>query len=361
VRIAVVNQHPSVALGGSETQCDLIATGLAERGHAVRYVAIGGVDPDLAAPGYEVSPVDRSASAVSAAILAHRTDVVYWRAGTDLLAGSLRRLRRAGTGTVPKVVFAASHVNDVSRWRTPPSARPFGPARSAEIVRDRMRSARNHHALLRTDGLVVNNEAQLDLVDVRPRRFIANGVAAGGAPFEWPRPYVAWVANLKPQKRPEALLGLAEALADLGVDVVMAGRVQVESYRWFEDASRLPANLHHLGPLASDRVNGLLAAALLHVHTCEPEGFSNVFIQAWHAGRPSVSLGFDPEGVIARLGLGAVCEDDERRFHAEVRRLVEDAVAREAAGARARTFALERFDTARNVAALEEFLTAVVS
>jgi glycosyltransferase involved in cell wall biosynthesis len=356
VRIAVVNQHPSVALGGSETQCDLIATELAGRGHAVRYVAIGGAVAGLPEQAYEVAPVDRSASSVSAAILAHRPDVVYWRAGTHLLAGSLRRLRRSGV----KVVFAASHVNDLSRWATPPSARPFGPVRLAEVLRDRMRSAWNHRAVLRTDGLVVNNEAQLDLVEVQPRCFIANGVASGGAPFDWPRPYVAWVANLKPQKRPEALLGLAAALADLEVDVVMAGRVQVESYRWFEDPSRLPANLHHLGPIAAERVNGLLAGALLHVHTCEPEGFSNVFIQAWHGGRPSVSLGFDPEGVIARLGLGAVCDDDAARFHSEVRRFIGDVEAREAAGERARTFARERFDTARNAQTLEAFLASVV-
>ncbi len=356
MRIAVVNQHPSVALGGSETQCHLLASELGGRGHAVRYVAIGGVAPEFPSQPYEVVPVRPTSAALVRAVLEHRPDVVYWRAGTERLAASRRRLHAAG---VP-IVFAASHLNDVCRWSTPPSARPPGPARLAEIVRDRVRSAWNHRAVLRAEGLVVNNEAQLDLVDVTPRRFIPNGVTTATTDFFWPRPYVAWVANLKPDKRPEALLGLADALVDLDVDVVVAGKIQVESYRWFEEATRLPPNLHYLGKILPEQANGVLAGALLHVHTCRPEGFSNVFIQAWHLGRPSVSLGFDPEGVIGQLGLGAVTDDDEARFHAAVRRLVRDDAAREAAGERARAFARERFDTARNARALEAFLSEVV-
>ena len=356
MRIAVVNQHPSRALGGSELQCHLIASALAGAGHAVRFVAVGGVADGLAPQPYAIASASASAAAIAAAAIEHRPDVVYWRAGTNHFAGARRRLRAAG---VP-VVFAASHRDDLSRWSTQPSARPLGPARMAEVARDRIRSAWNHRAVLRADALVVNNEAQLDLVDVSPRRFIPNGVTAVATDFTWPRPYVAWVANLKPNKRPEALLGLADTLAGLGVDVLMAGRIQVESYRWFEDATRLPANLHYLGPLAPEEANGVLAGALLHVHTCRPEGFSNVFIQAWHLGRPSVSLGFDPEGVIARLGLGAVTDDDEARFHAVVGRLVIDEEERRAAGERARAFARERFDTVRNTRALEGFLSELI-
>jgi glycosyltransferase involved in cell wall biosynthesis len=356
VRIAVVNQHPSWALGGSEIQCHLIASELSGRGHEVDYVAIGGVAPGLPVQPYGITSVTPTPSAIVLAVLEHRPDVVYWRAGTNHLAAARRRLHAAG---VP-VVFAASHLDDLRRWSTPPSARPPGPARWAEVARDRIRSAWDHRALLRVDGLVVNNEAQLDLVDVRPRRFIANGVSSSAIEFSWPRPYVAWVANLKPDKRPEALLGLADALADLDVDVVMAGKVQVESYRWFEDPARLPPNLHHLGRIPQEQVNGVLEGALLHVHTCRPEGFSNVFIQAWHLGRASVSLGFDPEGVIRGGGFGAVCDDDESSFHREVRRLILDVGEREAAGRRAQRFAHGRFDTARSTRELEAFLAEVV-
>ncbi len=353
MRVAIVNQHPSVALGGSETQCDLIAAELTLRGHAVRYVAPGGV----AAPTpYEVIGVADTAAAIADAAIAHRPDVVYWRYGTRRLAGARRRFRAAG---VP-VVMAASHQNDLHRWATPPSARPPGPARWAEVGRDRLRSAVGHAALRRVDGLVVNNVDQRDLVPVVPRTFIPNGVDPRIESFVWSRPYVAWVANLKPAKRPEACIPLAAAVADLGVDVLMAGRPQVATYAGFADRPDLPPNLHVLGPLPPRAAAGLLAGARVHVHTCRPEGFPNVFLQAWRHGVPSVSLGFDPGGVIAREGLGAVADDDPARFHAEVRRLLTDPAARSAAGSRAAAHVAAHGDVATNVARLEAFLAEVV-
>ena len=353
MRIAVVNQHPSVALGGSETQCDLIAAELVRRGHEVRYVAPGGA---TGATSYEVVGVADRARLVVGAVLAHGPDVVYWRFGTRHLAPAVRRLHRADVA----VVFAASHENDLRRWSTPPSARPRGPARAAEVLRDRLRSAVGHEGLLRTDGVVVNNADLLDLVGVEPRVHIPNGIDPAQEPFEWPRPYIAWVANLKPAKRPEACIPLARAVADLGVDVVMAGRPQVAEYAAFGRRADLPDNLHVLGPLEPRSAAGLLASAAVHVHTCEPEGFPNVFLQAWRHSVPSVSLGFDPGGVIGREGLGAVVGDDPGRFHMEVRRLLTDTAARRAAGARAAAYATRTGDVATNVARLEEFLREVL-
>ncbi len=353
MRVAIVNQHPSVALGGSETQCDIIATALARRGHPVRYVAPGGVEGPT--PYEAVGVADRSRT-ITGAVLAHRPDVVYWRFGTRWLAGSLRRLRAAG---IP-VVMAASHRDDVERWATPPSARPPGPARWAEVARDRLRSAVGHMALGRVDGLVVNNVEHLDLVPVTPRTFIPNGVDPGTDPFPWPRPYVAWVANLKPDKRPEACIPLARAIEDLGVDVVMAGRAQVAAYAGFGSRPDLPSNLHVLGPLPQRTAAGLLAGAQVHAHTCRPEGFPNVFLQAWCHGVPSVSLGFDPGGTIVREGLGAVTDDDPARFHAEVRRILVDPAARATAGERAAAYVTAHGDIATNVGRLEAFLTEVI-
>ena len=354
MRVAIVNQHPSVALGGSETQCDLIATELAARGHAVRYVAPGGTGGPSP---YEVVAVADRAAAIAAAVLAHRPDVVYWRYGTRHLAGARRRLRRAG---VP-VVMAASHRNDLDRWGTPLSARPPGPARWTEVARDRLRSARGHAALRRVDGLVVNNADLLDLVPVERRIFISNGVDPRVHAFSWPRPYVAWVANLKPAKRPEECLALARSLADLGVDVLMAGRPQVAAYAGFATRPDLPPNLHVLGALGPRAAAGLLAGARVHVHTCLPEGFPNVFLQAWAHGVPSVSLGFDPGGAIVREGLGAVADDDPVRFHGEVRRLLTDAAGRDAAGSRAAAYVAAHGDVGGNVTRLEAFLAEVVA
>lgn len=355
MRVVLVNRHPSVALGGSETQCALIADALARRGHDVVWVAPGGAAAGPAS--HRVVGVEDEARAVLAAVRSAEPDVVYWRAGTRHLAHVVPRLRRAG---IP-VVFASSHVKDLRRFAVAPNASPDPLRRVLAATRDRLRSVRDHRGLLRVDALVVNNETHLGLAPITRQSCIPNGTERAVRPFRWPRPYVAWVANLKPAKRPEACLPLAEAIADLDVDVVMAGRVVVERYRWFEDPQRLPSNLHFLGPVEQVDANGILAGARCHVHTCRPEGFSNVFIQAWSAGVPSVSLAFDPEGTIVRERLGAVCDDDPVRFASEVRSLLTDPARRDAAGARAARYALGRFDTERNVDALERLLRDVVA
>lgn len=358
MRVAIVNQHPSVALGGSETQCALIASGLAHRGHIVRYVAVGGADVVSDPSGsLEVVPVRRSSRAIAAACRQHRADVVYWRIGRWGLPAAVRKLGR----NIP-VVFATSHIEDLLQEAPGRSARRPGPVRLLEILRGRLRSRLSYGTLRRVAHVVVNNADHLDLVPAGiARSCIANGVDSGHDDFVWPRPCIAWVANLKPAKRPEACIPLARAVAHLGVDVVMAGRIQVPGYERFEDPAGLPPNLHFLGPLPQSRVNGLLRASLLNVHTCEPEGFPNIFIQAWAQGRPSVSLGFDPEGLISTEGLGTVCGDDPSRFAEEVVALLRDDEARAAAGRRASRVAAHRFDPARAIDALESVLQQVVA
>ena len=359
MRVSIVNQHPSLALGGSETQCHLIAGELAVRGHDVTYVAIGGVAASLdqTGIGYGIEDADDASTALVSAIVSSRPDVVYWRAGTSSLRGVARGLRSAD---VP-LVFAASHVNDLRRWGISHSScrRPL--RRFAEDVQAVLRSAWNHGAVGRADAVVVNNRDHLRLVGTRPASHIPNSVDVRKGGFGWPRPYVAWVANLKPAKRPEELIPLAHHLEGLGVDILVAGAIQVPSYEWFTRPESLPPNLRYLGPVAQEEANALLAGALLHVHTCRAEGFPNVFLQAWHWGVPSVSLGFDPEGLIETEGLGASCEDDGDRFASEVARFIRDDAARKAAGARAEALVTARVSLERNVDALEDILHSVVS
>jgi glycosyltransferase involved in cell wall biosynthesis len=354
MRIAVVNRHPSVALGGSETQCDLIARRLARR-HDVLYVAPDGVA--AAARPYRTAAVRDRPAAILAAIRDHRPDVVYWRYGLRHLGRVGPALRRGGT----PFVFASSHEHDLVRGAI--AAIPSDAGARARIlhVRDRIRAVRDHRGLAAASAVVVNSADHLGLTTVAPRIHIPNGVDPASEPFTWPRPYVAWVANLKPEKRPEACIPLAAGIADLGVDVLMAGRPQVHAYERFGTRPDLPSNLHVLGPLPAPEAAGLLAGALLHVHTCRPEGFPNVFLQAWRAGVPSVSLGYDPSGTIGRERLGAVSGDDSARFVTDVRALLVDAGARAAAGSRAAAHVRSHADPDRAAEQLEAFLGTVLA
>jgi hypothetical protein len=60
------------------------------------------------------------------------------------------------------------------------------------------------------------------------------------------------------------------------------------------------------------------------VSTSEQEGLPNVFLEGWSRGVPVLTLSFDPDGMVARHGLGSCAGGDAGRFHDEARRLWRD-------------------------------------
>jgi glycosyltransferase involved in cell wall biosynthesis len=178
--------------------------------------------------------------------------------------------------------------------------------------------------------------------------------------FAWPRPYVAWVGNLKARKRPELCPDIARALAPHGIDLVVAGPAQDERYRWLTRPVSGVSNLHHVGQLTPAEVTGLLAGARALAVTSMPEGFSNVMIQAWWGATPTVTLEYDPDGLVAAEGLGAVADGDVERFLAETVRIARDEDgAGSAAGGRAARLAREQFAEAPILDRLEALLAEV--
>ena len=357
--VAVVNRHPHDTVGGSELQCDLFARGLVARGHRVTYVALHAdtTRPDVPAMPYTLVRLGPDASRDPAAIVdAVRTsgaDVVYWRYGRqhlDRVTGALAAARPP----VP-LVLAVAHVDDVSRWPTGPL--PRGTLRDvAADVRVRIAHRRTWRAFGDVAAVAAQREDFLGRVPVALERHVPNVVDPTFVPFRWPRPYVAWVANLKQRKRPEQLVPLARTLAPHGIDLVVVGAVQDERFRSLTVPDPDVPNLHPQGPLAPAEAAGVIAGARCLAVTARPEGLSNAMIQSWWHGVPTVSLDYDPDGAIAAHGLGAVCDGDEQRFRDRVVEHARDTAVAGPAGGRARAYAEERFALDRNVARLEELL-----
>ena len=361
LRIAFVNQHPEDVIGGSELQAHLFATGLAERGHEITYVAMRSrmtVVP--AGHPYRIVPLDRTASAdasrVADTVRDAGADVVYWRMNRVGLDRVVRRLARAPR--VP-VVLAVAHVNDVSRWTTAPRVQGGLRDRQADL-RHRLAHRRSWRAFADVAAVASQREDFLGRVPVALQRHVPNVVDPTTAPFDWPRPYVAWVANLKARKRPELLVPLAGALAPHGLDLLVVGGLQDPRYAHLTRPVPEAPNLHPLGLLPPERAAGVIAGARTLAVTALEEGLSNVLLQAWWHGVPTVSLDYDPDRLIATTGSGAVCGGDVAQLHAEVVRHATDTAVRDAAGCSGATLARDRFSLATNVAALESLLLDVV-
>ncbi len=372
MHVAVVNQHLEDVLGGSELQCDLVARGLVARGHAVTYLAVGGrsapygtAEGGVAAAAYPVLPVPSDPDRLAAAVVAMRPDVVYWRFNRRGLRETARALRVAG---IP-LVFAIAHVDDVTPWPSWPWPGRGSTARDrVSDLRSRLRWRRQRSGF--ADVAAIASQ-RADLVGRVPfdrvplQRHVPNIMDPVSEPFTWPRPYVAWVGNLKPRKRPELIPHIAAALEPHGVDLVVAGPAQDRRYDRLTRPLPQHPNLHHVGVPSPAQVTGMLAGARCLAVTAMPEGFSNAMIQAWWGGTPTVTLDYDPEGLVASEGLGAVGgghgQEETERFLAEVVRFSRgDATAVEA-GARGRRLARGRFAEGPVLDVLERLLEDVAA
>ncbi len=323
---------------------------------------------------YTTIDVPQDPDALARAVVALAPDVVYWRFNRRGVREVARALAKVG---IP-LIFAVAHVDDVSPWPSWPA-----PGRGASLrdrasdVRSRIRWRRQLAAFgdvaaiasQRTDLI-----GRVPLDTVALQRHVPNIMDPDAELFTWPRPYVAWVGNLKPRKRPELIPRIADALAPHGIDLVVAGPAQDVRYRWLTEAQAAHPNLHHIGTPTPQGITGLLAGARCLAVTAMPEGFSNVMIQAWWGGTPTVTLDYDPDGVVAGEGLGAVAggdgPEDLQRFLEQVVRFAtgEDATDRDnddtasevvTSGVRAAAFARARFSADGVLDALEGLLSEV--
>jgi glycosyltransferase involved in cell wall biosynthesis len=146
--------------------------------------------------------------------------------------------------------------------------------------------------------------------------------------------FVLWIGSLTPVKDPLAYVDLAERLP--GVQFVMVAHDHATRSRLLgglvrERARRLP-NLEVLSRRPAGELSNLYERAVAVVNTSSFEGFPNTFLEGWARGVPVVSLGIDPDGVIAREGLGAFAGGSSATAAAAIRRYAEDPEAARAAG-----------------------------
>jgi glycosyltransferase involved in cell wall biosynthesis len=151
---------------------------------------------------------------------------------------------------------------------------------------------------------------------------------------------------MRPSKRPEILLDLAERFPNLRFTMIAPMAKGHESYRQgLEQRAARLENVTFIDYVPVDQIHDYFADCDLLVQTSEYEGFPNVLLQAWSAGRP-VLTSFDPDGVVRRYGLGYVAQE-RAQLESILRTLVQgDAVVElRQFGANARGY-IERYHAA---------------
>jgi glycosyltransferase involved in cell wall biosynthesis len=167
---------------------------------------------------------------------------------------------------------------------------------------------------------------------------------------------VVWIANLKPWKRPEVFVRLAQSFGGRGdVRFIMVGAPAPPSDSQAALMRSIDAapNLQYVGRKSHEEVNELLARAHVFVNTSTHEGFPNTFVQAWQRDVAVVSLSVDPDEVLKREQVG-IAAHTEQDLQAGVRTLIERPELRARYALRGREHALAHHSlrNAENLVAL---------
>ena len=154
---------------------------------------------------------------------------------------------------------------------------------------------------------------------------------------------VVWVANLKPTKRPELFIKLANDCSELiNVKFIMIGQPQHKK-SWIAklfDQVKNVKNIEYLSDVSLSEVNEILSKSHIFVNTSLYEGFPNTFIQAWMRRVPVVSLNINPDKVFDKQYIG-FCSESYEKLVEDVKRLVTDNVLRISMGKDAQEYAMK--------------------
>lgn len=369
MKVLICNRHRHHVVGGSEIQCDLIARHLHQRGHEVVYAAMESPRSLEAksAYAYRIRALPKvGAGELFVLLQRERPDLVYWRYNRNYFQFIGLLCKHLGL----KSVFSISSRSDVERWLCAPALETERLLERAldEVKRlgQRLWFRADFTGFRRFDGVVSLSRDLLQLVPEadegpRYRTCIYNSMdGEEKIDFDWPRPYIAWVANLRRCKNPEVFVDLARRLQHTPVDFLMIGECSHEDFRYLQNPQHWPTGFYYLGPKPLPLVNGILERAICLVHSCNPEGFGNVFIQAWQQQTPTVSLHFDPDSLIETFGLGHHSRTMDRLVR-DVEGLIQNPRECRRIGERAKTLAEELFDPGRNVARYESFFKLLLT
>lgn len=338
-------------VGGSERQSALLARELAARGHDVTYGVTGLAGGDRTVDGVHLRALWDPEAGVRflraathryprllSALRAERADVYYSRGAGYYTPFVVRAARDVGALSVlalasDKDLYAASGKVLFN----------VGNARISTLIGPVAHAAFRQWGLRAADWVAVQNEEQAaacaalglrhtvlpNIVEPPPEELLATVATRD----------VFWAGNVLEGRRSkglEELVALAELLPAAGFTV--AGEITGESNRAALEALECLPNVELDGPLSHAETQRHMAAHKLVVNTSPSEGFSNVMLEGWSVGRPSVTLAVNPSGLLSGDRLGICANGHVQDMAAAIMALLEEPAARAAMGHRCRAY-----------------------
>lgn len=339
---ALVDNSVRHTLGGIERQQSVMARWLAARGHDVSMVTWDeGQGDQENVNGVRVLGFARLDAGLPGLRFVHPRWTGLWRAlsraNADLYYYNL------GDATLGQVVLWCRVNNRKCVYSVPIDSACM---RDLPKLRARRQRVLYRYGLRHADRVIVQTRRQESMLlenfglrsDSLPMPCVDESPTPGCETVSPPsaKPGVLWVGRFAEQKHLEWLLDLAERSPDLCFDVA-GGSHESSPYAdaMIARAQTLPNVVLH-GQVPHASLVALYRSAVCLLCTSRVEGFPNTFLEAWSHGLPVVST-FDPDDIIARMGLGGTAADVDG-LNREVRRLVDSSEERARASAAARGY-----------------------
>jgi glycosyltransferase involved in cell wall biosynthesis len=319
--------------GGAELQMSLLARGLSAAGLATAIIVWPGGEP--ASDSSEPDLVERPAYSGTGARAKIQEARYIWRAMREADARAYI-FRGGGPQLLVGYAFCRLHRRQLI----------FSAASDLDFDFDRSDRTRAHlvayrAALRGADLIVVQRSQQGDLAraaGLSPVELIPSFAEPAEPSSSEPEAFV-WIGRLVDYKRPLEYVRLAESLPDARFRMIWhpTNETRPELVTELRAADERLPNLEFAGQIPRGEVLGEIDRAYAVVSTSRAEGMPNTFLEAWSRAIPVVSLDFDPDGRIAKEGLGLVAHTaDELRDAAA--RVFSDPAARAEMGESARDY-----------------------